>query len=672
MAKKRFTSHDLEEEEMPSLINSDSSRGGYDQSPRDLSDEYEDDHSDFHDEPIVQRRHTDAADGSNISSSISPPPPPPRQERQRSRSRPRTPSRRGRFSYSRRSSLGGTTIYRTPHMATLDTHLRSTSGLRLQTDGTCNFLFEQQRFVIETTEETGDFLFYANFGPLKELQRTKGPRHLLRLLALWNEELKQRDGAAADEGHENSGLLRIDSSKPDGPHVAFIYYGHVDEIENAQHFQDTMDEFVDDALEFSDKLNGIKEQEHLETAAPSNVKSQKPPSSSSPGESDGRSKFNMDAMNNTKPIQEEAATLAATTSNNNTDNSTSKKSVFTKMISSLRSKSNDIGSHAFVDPSNSMCAFVVDKNAAIEGNIKPTINLSRKGVEKKEERRSSTPARKGSSFHNRTDDNNQRDSYPRQGRSFHAGDDYDADANNNAAPSSRRPQRKHTSFSVNDYDSSQNGAPHQGPKKPHRKSTSSTVDDYSGRRHNPRQSTSFHLDNNDHQRNRIKGSSSFHIDDRHGPNNYPTSKAKSKSFHRADRKRSSYVYEESDDYESSNKSIDIYEKSRSQAGGGDTRFLHSEPTGASRRRQGNDDYPEPHSNRCHSRRHSSVVPQHSRRAKNNDSHPTKRHSVQDERSMNKGSHRRHSSRNHNADGRMNQSEPILSHQRNLPPPPPFM
>lgn len=453
---------------------------------------------------------------------------------------------------------------------------------------------------------------------------------------------------------------------------------------------------MDDALDFSDKLNGVNEQKHVETASPQVVKSQMPepfPSSSresngrsnfdredtnhtrqpssSHSEFDGRSKFNREAMNQTKqPIQEEAATLAAPTNNNTADTSTSKKSVFTKMISSLkRSKSNDnIGSLAFVDPSNSVCAFVVDKNSADEGKIKPTINLSRKGVEKREDiggsdhnrnqqHRSSTPTRKGASFNNRTPDNKR---YPEKGRSFHVGDDYGADYK-----FSRRPQRK----VGDDYGNSHNnGTPHAGHSKPNHRSTSFTADDYSGRNHHGRQSTSFHVDNNNGRQRNIRNKSStslYNLGERHGPNNnnnYPTSKANSKSF--TDRNRSSNVFEESDAYD---KSIVIYEQqSRSK----DARFLQTEPAGVSRRRHVNDDYPEPTtSTRSQSRRHSSAVSQHSRRKKNTDSHRRKRHSIHDERSTSKSSH--HSSRHHNTDGRMNQSEPVLSHQQKFPPPPPF-
>ena len=157
------------------------------------------------------------------------------------------------------------------------------------------------------------------------------------------------------------------------------------------------------------------------------------------------------------------------------------------------------------------------------------------------------------------------------------GDDYGADYK-----FSRRPQRK----VGDDYSSSHNnkGAPQVGRTKPHHRGTFFTVDDYSGR------SSSFHVDkNNGRQRNcRNKSSSSLHnLDAGHDPNsNYPM--AKSKSF--ADRNRSSYVSEESDEYERSNKSIDIHEQqSRSQ----DARFLQSEPAGVSHRRHGNDDYPEP-------------------------------------------------------------------------------
>lgn len=333
MATNSTSRWSVDEEKMPSLTSSDTSRSN-DRS-LDLSNNYEvnDDYG-----PIVRRRHTDTD-----------------AVRHRSRSRPKSRSSsqaaRRRFSVSRRASLGGTTIYPTPDMATLDTHLRSTSGLRLQTDGTCKFVFEGQTFFIES-KDIGDFMFYASLGQLKELQRKNKPMDLMKAMAHWNEDMKQRYGA------ENSGLLRIDnSSEAEGPKVSFVYYGHMDDVHNAEHLQKTLDDFVDDSLAFADKIHGLKEDKA------------------------DASGLNKDTK---QPPQKEIAASATANDNNNIipDNNKpnpTKKSVFTKIVSSLRSNraNNDIGSNL---PSSAR-AFVVDKND--EGKIKPSIVLSRSDSMKK-------------------------------------------------------------------------------------------------------------------------------------------------------------------------------------------------------------------------------------------------------------------------------------------------
>jgi len=274
------------------------------------------------------------------------------------------------------------------------------------------------------------------------------------------------------------------------------------------------------------------------------------------------------------------------------------------MISSLRNKSADIGSMAFIDPSNSDCAFVVDKAAAKEGNIKPTIVLSRKDGNKKS----------SSSFHDQ-----------RKGRSFHAGDN-----EGDPLSGSHRSGQRSTSFTVDDY---------HGSSHPHGKSTSLHVDDYSGgSRHHHRESTSFHLDESsrsNHRGIRKKKSSSFHdidgdkfhddnsrshrsrrksssfhdVDDERDAS-YVHRMAKSKSFHNQEhtRRRLSYMSEESpDEYDRSNKSIDILDKrhggGHKQSGGAGARFHSSEPVVSARV-----DYPESNSRRGrHSRRHSAEV-----------------------------------------------------------------
>ena len=487
---------------MPSLTSSDTSRRSNDRS-LDLANHY-DVNDDY--EPIVRGRHnTDAV-----------------RHRSRSRSRPKSRSSsraRKRFSVSRRASLGGTTIYPTADMATLDTHLRSTSGLRLQTDGTCKFVFEGQTFFIES-KDIGDFMFYASLGQLKELQRKNKPMDLMKAMAHWNEDMKQRYGA------ENSGLLRIDnSSEAEGPKVSFVYYGHMDDVHNAEHLQKTLDDFVDDSLAFADKIHGLKEDKA------------------------DASGLNKDTK---QPPQKEIAASATANDNNNIipDNNKpnpTKKSVFTKIVSSLRSNksNNDIGSNL---PSSAR-AFVVDKND--EGKIKPSIVLSR-----------SDSMKKGSSFG--AQDPMYNGLHPRI-----------------EALMRGKSRRKSSSFSVD-----------------------SNISNY-------------------------------------------TSTRKSKN--------NSYLENESD-YETSNKSIDIFDRSGSALDNAADRFHQSEPVVSPRCDY---DYTRT-TQRCNtSRRHSSVVSQHT------STHPRiKRHSMHDGRSANNNS-------NHDNRRRHSQSDPMMLQKRNtaLPPPP---
>ncbi|KAL3784177.1 hypothetical protein HJC23_001376 [Cyclotella cryptica] len=330
-------------------------------------------------------------------------------------------------SFSRRTSLGGTTIYKTPDMAKMDKFLRS-SGLRLKPDGTCQFLFETTRFIIETTtdiEETGEFLFYCSLGKLRELRENFGrsQRNLLKMLALWNEELQM-------DGNEDTGLLRIDSSKEDGPHVSFIYYGQMENISSSEQFQELLDQFVDDALDFFDKLNNGEVDED-----PSPIQTGSFGGASNHGSNHVGNQSNMGSAKSlkshststtvsshssdegpplyanhgpkghsfhrtTSPPHSAATTTAyapefvsSSTSLNNSSLDKSgtgtKKSVFSKVISSLRTKNDPTVAMAFIDPSNPSSAFVVDKNAAasaggLEERVKPTIVISRKGAERKE------------------------------------------------------------------------------------------------------------------------------------------------------------------------------------------------------------------------------------------------------------------------------------------------
>ena len=427
-------------------------------------------------------------------------------------------------------------------MSQLDAFLQTTSGLRLETDGKCTFLFEGLRFVIEAGGgSTGNFLFYVSLGPMKKLQHINRPKNLLRLMASWNEELKGRRGGARDqeEGQEKSGLLRIDSSMPDGPHVAFIYYGRLDNIVNAAHFQDKLDIFVDDTLEYSHKIHGTKEkidaQHHNRIS-----RSSSPSSFTSSDESDnGRSKSNRDAKNrNTKtsaepPIQQEkSATLAAlatATTTTTTKENSSKASIFSKVILSLHRPHMNLGYQE-------KDCYIVDSHAVEAGNVKPTIILSRvEGGGEKQEESSKIgehhTVRKGSSFHDRgtASDYIRESSRSQKGRSFHVGDD-----NICQGP------RKCRSFQVADDDNFRQGsltahveALPSGPAKPPRKSASFMDDDYGGRNHHPRRGgSSFRVEESGvrhHDQTRKNGTP---FDD--GRNISVVRTAKSKSFHYSD------------------------------------------------------------------------------------------------------------------------------------------
>ena len=306
-----------------------------------------------------------------------------------------------RFSYSRLISIGGTTVYRTPHMARLDALLQTASGLRLEIDGKCTFLFEHQKFIIEADgETTGEFLFYASLGPLKKLQYINRPKNLLRLIATWNNELTERRGGRSRSGaktdqlnsQESSGLLRIDSSVPDGPHVALIYYGNLDNISSAEQFQDKLDEFVDDTIEYSHKIRGTKESldrmsGSSQTSLPPYDDSKSRSNRDSKGgnrkssnvgptsESDGgRSKFNRESRNsNTKTSG--GSEKSATSADSDTEGAitVNRPSIFTKVMSSLHRPVVSLGYQ------EQDCYFV-DRQAVEEGTAKLTINLSRAGV----------------------------------------------------------------------------------------------------------------------------------------------------------------------------------------------------------------------------------------------------------------------------------------------------
>lgn len=295
-------------------------------------------------------------------------------------------------------------------MAKLDAFLRS-SGLRLKPDGTCQFVFETTRFIIETTtdmEEAGEFLLYCSLGELRDLTKNFGgsQRKLFKMLALWNEELKM-------EGGDDTGLLRIDSSKQD-PHVSFIYYGQIKNIESENDFQDLLDEFVDDALDYLDRLNNGDTEEdavpvqrisRYATNTPKNVgstRSVKSHSTATTVSTLSSEEYASHGNHASKggsfhrgpppppPRQPPSTSEFGSLNNNTTSQEKNKKSVFSKVISTLQKKNDPTVTMAFIDPSNPTAAFVVDKTVAnsSEEYAKPKLVISRKGAEKK-----------GASFH---------------------------------------------------------------------------------------------------------------------------------------------------------------------------------------------------------------------------------------------------------------------------------
>ena len=334
-------------------------------------------------------------------------------------------------------------------MAALDKHLRTASGLRLQLDGTCSFVFEEQTFVIEAVNEhNGDYIFYTGLGSARRLQRLKGwrPQYLLRLLAQWNEELKHR---RADD--EKAGVLRIDSSKPEGAQVAFIYYGNVNEVKSSSHFQEALDDFVDDALHFSEKLHGAvgfddgdeelqDEEESHNKSSHSFGKSNSSLHASSHSINASSHSFHKSnhSLNASQSFHKSTASLntrSVTSSDIFHATANSKKSVLSKMMESFRSKSSaDSGAVAFVDPNSSACAFVVDK---------PSIVLSREGDPPQ-----AYQEKKGSSFR---DDSNL--SFHSSSRSFQRPRRRSAEEPDGASGRSFRGSRRHSAEDL-DYDAS--------------------------------------------------------------------------------------------------------------------------------------------------------------------------------------------------------------------------
>lgn len=316
-----------------------------------------------------------------------------------------------RFSYStRRSSLGGTTVYRTAYMASLDAYLNTTSGLRLQPDGKCIFTFEKRRVVLRCAAPEdggdGDYTLCMRMGQMKELQVKFRSKNLLKWITSWNDELKLRclrrqRRRAQDDNQEipSSGLLQIDSNKPGDANVAFIYYGHVDDIKNAVHFQTTLDDFVDDALYLYDRIindrqrdigvkncNSDRHHQYMTRSLPS-FHTEK---------NHERSKLLMNnypsrrqSTSPCKPVVVDESTFPSFNANNidvsatneNNDKETNSKSILSRMISSLRSKSGDISFSPHISLGNQeQDCYVVDRQAIEEGTVKPTIILSRVGA----------------------------------------------------------------------------------------------------------------------------------------------------------------------------------------------------------------------------------------------------------------------------------------------------
>ena len=374
---------------------------------------------------------------------------------------------------SRRASIGGTTFYQTSHMAKIDSFLRG-SELRLNKNGTCSFVFEEKKFEIETTAETSEFMFHCSLGGLVQLKKVWAKK-LLHMMALWNEEQITKcdhegnkhpprgSEEEEDPAEGDIGLLRIDSSKENSV-VALILYGHADNIKNATHFQDKLDEFVDDALKFHEKLKaGPKEEKDHEEEPRRHCKSQSSntnthhtslTNSLTSTEPEG-----INVASSTQVKQHESSPERATpalidsndVSHGQDDHLSSKKSgVFVKMIKSLRSKHRkDIGKLAFVDP-NQNSAFVVDTSTADAVKINISRQSSRRESSPTDDRHQAR-SRRGSAHTDRI----QPKSHLKRGSTIDDGH--------------RVHPKKGSSFNVDDR--------HRGPTK---KSASFFHDDFSG------------------------------------------------------------------------------------------------------------------------------------------------------------------------------------------------
>ena len=407
-------------------------------------------------------------------------------------------------------------------MAKIDTYLRG-SELRLNTDGTCSFLFEEKKFEIETTNETSEFVFYCSLGTLAHWKKVWGKK-LLKIMAIWNEEqilkspkegygdvgLRQtkssgddnsngEEESEEDETEDNVGLLRIDSSKENGPFVALIYYGHVNKITDATHFQDKLDKFVDDALNNHDKLKAgpeidedKDEQKHhqpqscntsLKTSTSTNTTCLTSSLTSSVEEEGA----NIAYLRLHEPAAITASSSSSSSQDGHDDQTSCKKSssgVFTKMIKSLRSKSKeDIGRLAFIDP-NQKSAFVVDTSTADDLKIKVSRQRSSSRRQSHHQSRSRSSSRRRAAF---TDESLHSSSHSRKSPT--------------AIDEHRVQSKKGASFHAKDH-------PHRGPCQ---ESSSFFHDDYCGGLHYPsKKGSSYHVVDD----KRASSSSSFHRTDR--------------------------------------------------------------------------------------------------------------------------------------------------------------
>ena len=359
---------------------------------------------------------------------------------------------------SRRTSIGGTTFYQTSHMAKIDTFLRG-SDLRLTTNGTCSFIFEGMKFMIETTAETSEYMFYCNLGLLSKWKKVWA-KQLLHMMALWNEEQITKSVASVasrsssdackdsegvdDEVEDDVGLLRIDSSK-EHTTVAFILYGHVNNVNDPEVFQDKLDEFVDDALKYNDKLKTgpevLEEDSKRDYSTSTNTTSLT--SSLSSSEQDVFSTTSTAHRKSMKTQTTDSEEAISTSKSTQDDTTSCKKSggVFAKMMNSIRSKfTDDVGKHAAVDPTQNS-AFVIDTCAAAGLKINVSRQRSSRGSTSEMDERHHSRSRisSGSTERSRSAIDDSHRTLPKRDSSLNADDLH------------RGPSKRSSSFLHDDY-----------------------------------------------------------------------------------------------------------------------------------------------------------------------------------------------------------------------------